>query len=624
MNYLLVENLSKSFGIKTLFENISFSIDKGQKIALVAKNGTGKTSLLKILVGKDTTDTGTLYLRKDITTVLLEQEPDLDENNTVLEAIFHAETPVMKATRMYESALEHPDNATLMEKAFEAMEQSGAWDFEAKVKTVLSQLQIHHYDQKIKTLSGGQKKRVALAQALLEEPDFLIMDEPTNHLDLEMIEWLEDYLDRSNMTLLMVTHDRYFLENVCNVILELDKGILYRHKGNYTYYLEKKAARDENEKSNLHKTKNLFGKELEWIRKQPRARGTKAKSRVDAFAVLKEKASKNLDEEKMQINIDVQRVGGKILELHNIKKAFGEKKIIHDFSYKFKDRERVGVVGKNGMGKTTFLHILTGKAEADFGKVVKGDTIKIGYYTQDGMKLKDDKRVIEVLKDIAEFIPLKGGKTLSASQLLETFLFDGESQYTYVSKLSGGEKRRLYLLTILISNPNFLILDEPTNDLDILTLQVLEDFLDDFPGCVIMVSHDRYFMDRLTEHLFVFEGNGIISDFNGTYSEYRALEDLKREEKYNPPKEVKSVIVEKPKNNALDKKKLTYKEQREFEQLEKEMPTLEEEKNRLTALLSSGTLQSEAFQKTAADLGATIEQLEAKELRWLQLSEMVA
>ncbi len=621
MNYLLTENLSKSYGIKVLFENISFSIDKGQKIALVAKNGTGKSSLLQILIGRDTPDSGTVYLRKEITTSLLEQEPELDENATVLEAVFHAETPVMKATRLYEYAIEHPEDEALMQQAYEAMEQSGAWDFEAKVKTILSQLQIHQFDQKIKTLSGGQKKRVALAKVLIEEPDFLIMDEPTNHLDLEMIEWLEDYLDRANMTLLMVTHDRYFLENVCNVILELDKGILYRHKGNYTYYLEKKAAREENEKSNLQKTRNLFGKELEWIRKQPRARGTKAKSRVEAFSVLKEKASKKVEDEKMSITIDMQRVGGKILELHNLKKSFGDKKIIHDFSYKFKDKERVGIVGRNGMGKTTFLHILTGLAQPDGGKVVKGDTIKIGYYTQAGMKLKDDKRVIEVLKDIAEFIPLKGGKTLSASQLLETFLFDGETQHTFVSKLSGGEKRRLYLLTILISNPNFLILDEPTNDLDILTLQVLEDFLDDFPGCVLIVSHDRYFMDRLTQHLFVFEGEGIIKDFNGTYSEYRAIEDLKKEEKYAPKKKEEKVAA--PVVATTEKKKPSYKEQREFDLLEKEIPELEKERNRLTGLLSSGALDTNEFQKIANDLGKVVEQLEAKELRWLELSEFM-
>jgi len=608
--------------MKTLFENISFSVDKGQKIALVAKNGTGKSSLLKILVGEDTSDSGTVYLRKEITTSILEQEPALDNEATILESVFHNDTPVMKATRMYELALEHPENANLMQDAFEAMEQSGAWDFEAKVKTVLSQLQIHHLDAKIKTLSGGQKKRVALAKVLIEEPDFLIMDEPTNHLDLDMIEWLEEYLDRANMTLLMVTHDRYFLENVCNVILELDKGILYRHKGNYSYYLEKKAAREENEKSNLIKTKNLFRSELEWIRKQPRARGTKAKSRVDAFQEIKQKASKNLEEEKLQINIDSKRIGGKILELHHVKKSFGDKKIINDFSYKFKDKERIGIVGRNGAGKTTFLHMLTGKTEPDGGKIVKGETVHIGYYTQEGMKLKEDKRVIEVLKDIAEFIPLKGGKTLSASQLLETFLFEPESQYTYVSKLSGGEKRRLYLLTILISNPNFLILDEPTNDLDVLTLQVLEDFLDDFPGCVLIVSHDRYFMDRLTQHLFVFEGEGIISDFNGTYSEYRIIQELKAAEKYNTPKENK-LKEEKSKPVPSEKRKLSYKEQREFEQLELEIPELENKKAQLTETLSSGKLNTEEFQKTANNLGYVVAQLEAKELRWLELSELV-
>ncbi len=623
MNYLLTENLSKSYGIKTLFENISFSIDKGQKIALVAKNGTGKTSLLKILIGLDTPDTGTVYLRKEITTSLLEQEPDLNENSTILEAVFHNDTPVMKATRQYEYALEHPENETLMQQAFDAMEQSGAWDFDSKVKTVLAQLNIHHLDQKIKTLSGGQKKRIALAKVLLEEPDFLIMDEPTNHLDLEMIEWLEDYLDRSNMTLLMVTHDRYFLENVCNVILELDKGILYRHKGNYSYYLEKKAAREENEKSNLIKTKNLFRSELEWIRKQPRARGTKAKSRVDAFQEIKQKASKNLEEERLKINIDVQRVGGKILELHNVNKSFGELKIINDFSYKFKDRERVGIVGRNGVGKSTFLHLLTEQAQPDSGKVVKGETIKIGYYTQEGMKLKEDKRVIEVLKDIADFIPLKGGKVLSASQLLETFLFDAESQYTFVSKLSGGEKRRLYLLTVLIANPNFLILDEPTNDLDVLTLQVLEDFLDDFPGCVLIVSHDRYFMDRLSEHLFVFEGNGIISDFNGTYSEYRAIEELKKEEK-NVVLKPSKLPEEKPKSVSAEKKKLSYKEQREFENIETEIARLETEKTRLTELLSSSILDNDSLQKTAENLTQIIAEIDAKTDRWVELSEKLS
>lgn len=620
MNYLLVENLSKSFGIKTLFEDISFSIDEGQKVALIAKNGTGKSTLLKIIANLDTADKGTIYLRKEIRTVLLEQAQDFDESKTIREIIYNKESLAVKAIFQYQDALNRPNDTALLQSAFEAMEMYDAWSFEAKVKLITHQLQIEELNQPVQQLSGGQKKRLALTKVLLEAPDFLLLDEPTNHLDIEMTNWLEEYLNQQNITLLMITHDRYFLENVCTQILELDKGILYKHKGNYSYYLEKKAAREDNEKSNLLKNKNLFRSELEWIRKQPQGRGTKAKSRVDAFYELKDKAHKNIDQDKVDIQVLSRRIGNKILELHHVSKSFGDNCMIKDFSYKFKERERIGIVGKNGVGKSTFLQIITGNLLPDTGKILKGETIHLGYYTQDGLLFKDDKRVIEVLKDIAEFIPLKGGKTLSASQLLETFLFDTETQYTLVSKLSGGEKRRLYLLTILMQNPNFLILDEPTNDLDVLTLQVLEDFLNEFPGCVLTVSHDRYFMDRLTEQLFVFEGNGIIRLFNGSYSFYKAIED---DNKLNA-KQAKSAIStqpETPKSNLKITTKISYHERREWEQLNIEIPKIENDLKSINDEIAKGNLEGQALLSSINSMTKLTQLLEEKEMRWLILSD---
>lgn len=634
MNYLSVESVSKSYGTKLLFDKISFGLNQGDRIALIAKNGAGKSTLLKILMGKEIADGGTITFRKDIVVTYLDQNPAFDENATVIEAIYKTNNPMLNAVRDYEEALaafekDYNDKTSdRLEYCSAQMDKLDAWGFEAKVQEILQRLKIAFLDKKISMLSGGQKKRVALAKVLIDEPHLLILDEPTNHLDVEMIEWLENYLVSRDLTLLLVTHDRYFLDSVCTEIVEIDAGKLYHYRGNFQYYVEKKAEREQIENSEVDKAKNLFRRELEWVRKMPKARGTKAKYRVDAFQDTKEKAFSKKTEEKLELGVKMARIGGKILEFIKIKKAFGETRIANDFSYTFKKGEKIGVVGKNGVGKSTFLNMIMGLEQPDSGEIQAGETMVFGYYSQEGLKLTEDKRVIEVVKDIAEFIPLADGSKLSASGLLTKFLFPPDVQYGYVSKLSGGEKRRLYLMTILIKNPNFLILDEPTNDLDIVTLSVLEDFLTNFQGCVLIVTHDRYFMDKMVDHLFVFEGAGVIRDFPGNYSEYRDKKDSEdkqqRKEEEPPSQAVKkeadpaSVKTTEP---VAGKKKLSFKEKSEFDQLEKDIAKLEKEKEMLTASLSSANQAQDDLLKWSERIGKVIAELDEKSLRWLELSE---
>lgn len=622
MNYLSVENLSKSFGERVLFENISFGIDKGQKVAFIAKNGTGKSTLLKILAGEAGYDSGNVVFRNGIKTGILQQSPNYNDELTISQTIFRTSSEQIDAILEYEKAIANPDDNERMQKAFEQMDALDAWDYEVRIKQILGQLQIHDLEQKIGELSGGQQKRIALAQVLIEEPDFIILDEPTNHLDLDMIEWLENYLIKDNITILMVTHDRYFLERVCNEIIELDEKTLYRYKGNYSYFLEKKEERESIFSANVDKAKNLYRKELEWMRRMPKARGTKAKSREDAFYDTEKVAKQKKDNSKVEMEVNMTRLGGKILELHHVKKSFGDLKILEDFNYVFKKQEKIGIVGKNGVGKTTFLNILLGLENIDGGKVVSGETVVYGYYTQKGMQFKEEKKVIEVIKDIAEVIPLTKGKSLTAAQLLEKFLFPKSMHYNQIAKLSGGEKRRLYLLTILIKNPNFLILDEPTNDLDVMTLSVLEDFLEDFQGCLIIVTHDRYFMDKLVDHLFIFEGDGKVNDYLGRYSDYR--EELKQQQVAN--KKAESTKANKNAENTSEKVdtpkvKLTYKEKIELEQLDKDIEALEKKKAELMKVLEANQANHEEIIKITTELGEISTQLDKKGERWLYLSD---
>jgi ATP-binding cassette subfamily F protein uup len=634
MNLLSVDAISKSYGIRVLFENVSFGIEEGQKVALVARNGAGKSTLLRIITGKDTPDTGKVTIRKDIKVGYLDQDPDFPANVSIQEAIFSSDTPVINAIKEYELAVElsqhnHDDvNALKLEKAIAQMDSLKAWDYEVKIKEVLSKLDIHHLNQNIDSLSGGQRKRVALAKLIIDEPQLIIMDEPTNHLDLDMIEWMEGYLQRSDISLLLVTHDRYFLDRVCTEIIELDNQTLYRYKGNYSYFIEKKAEREFNESREIDKARNLMRKELEWIRKMPKARGTKSKSRVSAFYDLKEKASQKTSEQDLQLNVKMSRIGGKILELKKLNKNYGDKVILKGFDYTFRNGERIGIVGKNGIGKSTFLNIIAGIEKVDSGKVNVGETIVFGYYSQKGINLKEDKRVIEIVKDIGEFIPMGDGSKLSASQLLTLFQFPPEMQYTYVSKLSGGEKKRLYLMTILMKNPNFLILDEPTNDLDLLTLNTLEDFLVNFQGCIIIVSHDRYFMDKLVDQLFIFEGDGIIKGFTGNYSDYREMEreQLKEQQKKdkNYSAENTKVIIESVKQETIPsaaKAKLTYKEKFEFDQIEKELPLLEAKKDKINQELNSGINDHQKITELSEELANISNEIDTKTMRWLELSE---
>jgi ATP-binding cassette subfamily F protein uup len=627
VNYLRAENVSKAYGDRVLFNGLTLSIEQGQKIALIARNGSGKTTLLNILGGRDTTNSGSLVVSKDISMAFLEQEPPLDKSLSVWETLFSGNNPVLKAVSQYELALERQEHdhseASMgqLQEAMEAMDRLNAWDYEARVKQILTRLNIHHTDQKVGSLSGGQRKRLALAGILIHNPDFIIMDEPTNHLDVDMIEWLEGYLKSQDTTLLIVTHDRYFLDKVCTEILELDNGQLYRYMGNYAYYVEKKADREMREEREVDKARNLLRKELEWMRRQPKARGTKSKSRIEAFYELKDKAAGRTGEKQVELDIRMQRMGGKILELHHVKKAFGDLPIVNDFSYLFRPGERIGIVGRNGVGKSTFLNMLQGLEKPDAGRITTGDTIIYGYYSQTGILLGDDKRVIEVVQDIAEYIELNRGEKLTAQQLLRRFLFDDKQQFTFVSKLSGGEKRRLYLLTILMKNPNFLILDEPTNDLDIPTLNVLENFLESFKGCIIIVTHDRYFMDRIVDHLFIFEGEGEILDFNGNYQDYLDEKEEEARRALEPkPKPVHAATVIAPETG---KRKATFKEQREYEALTAEIAELDARRLELESILSSGITDHEEIARHASELESTRQHLGEKEMRWLELGEVI-
>jgi ATP-binding cassette subfamily F protein uup len=629
MNLLSVENLSKAYGDKQLFSNIGFGIEHGQRIALVARNGAGKSTLLNILNGKDIADTGIVTFRNGIRVSFLEQEPAFNANDTVYHALFHSDNEMQKAISNYEIALEKheenpsEENQALLEKAMQQIEAHDAWNYETKVKQILSSLNIHHLEQKVSSLSGGERKRLALARVLIEEPQLLIMDEPTNHLDLDMIEWLETYFVRNDVSLLVVTHDRYFLDNVCTDILEIDNSKLHRYKGNYEYFIEKKAEREFNEAQELDRAKNLFRRELEWVRKMPRARGTKSKSRVDAFNKLNESLSGRKKQQELRLAVKMSRIGGKILELKKVSKKHGEKIILKGFDYTFKKGERIGIAGKNGVGKTTFLNIITGLEQADSGKVNVGETIVFGYYSQKGMLLNNDKRVIEVIKDVGEYIPMGDGTKLSAGQLLQLFQFSPEMQYTYISKLSGGEKKRLYLLTVLMKNPNFLILDEPTNDLDLITLSTLEQFLLDFPGCLIIVSHDRYFMDKLADELFILTGNGDVKIFVGSYTDYRELE--KEEEKKEAKAEIQREIkASQPEVVPVEgKRKLSYKEKFEFETLEKEIDKLEKQKAVMVEQINNPDTTHEELVRLSIEIGKTSKLLDEKQLRWLELSELI-
>jgi ABC transport system ATP-binding/permease protein len=617
MNLLSVENLSKTYGTKVLFKQISFGLDKGQKAALIARNGTGKSTLLKILSGLEHADEGNITYRNDLKVEYLPQDPVLNEELNVIETILDSNKPVAKAVKYYEECLANPNDKVSLSKAIEQMELMKAWDYDSKVKQVLYKLNIKQLDAKVSTLSGGQKKRVSMAKVLIEEPDLIYLDEPTNHLDLDMIEWLEEYLLKQSITLLMVTHDRYFLERVCNEIIEMENGTLYMYYGNYSYYMEKKAFRLESEEKNVEKMQSIYRNELEWIKRGPKARGTKAKSRIDAFNQLEEKLINVSKETGMEFKSAAKRLGGKIIELHHLYKHFGNLKIIQNFSYKYSKYERVGIVGRNGTGKTTLLNLMTGNLEADDGRIEVGKTVEIGYFKQDGLIVEENKRLIDVLRDIAEIIMLGNGKTVTASQFLEMFLFPSNMQFTLVSNLSGGERRRLYLVTVLMKNPNFLILDEPTNDLDIMTLNVLEEYLDNFKGCLVVVTHDRYFMDKLVNHLFIFEGDGLIKDFNGNYIEYRE-EQRKVESEINRELISKRESVPKP---IKPKTRLSYKEKLEFVKLEKEIHSLESRKEEINNEINSGDADYKKLNELSNELVELMRIINEKTHRWLVLSE---
>jgi ATP-binding cassette subfamily F protein uup len=636
MHYVSVEGLTKSYGITPLFKGISFNINEGDRIALIARNGVGKSTLLNILSGKEHPDEGTCKIHKDVHMVMFEQEPQFIETATVTQNLFNQHHPTMKAISNYEMAMESEDEDLITNSIME-MEENNAWDFESKVKTILTQLNIHHLEQPVSKLSGGQRKRVSLAKTLIQigfEPKhvLLLMDEPTNHLDLNMIEWLENYLEQEKVTLLLVSHDRYFLEAVTDEIWEMEREKLYSYKGDYENYLEKKAARIESELASIDKAKNTFRKELEWMRKQPKARTTKSKSRQDNFYEVEARAKQKIDDTNLQLDMKMTRLGGKIIEAKKVYKSYGDLVVLKGFDYTFSKGERIGVVGKNGVGKSTFLQILQGITQPDSGKINVGDTIVFGHFSQEGLVYKKDMRVIEYLKTFAEQFPLASGGSLSAAQFLELFLFTPDKQYTYLSALSGGEKKRLQLLTILFKNPNFLILDEPTNDLDLPTLAVLEQFLLDYAGCVLLVSHDRYFMDKLVDHLFIFEGDGVIRDYPGNYTQFRILEKSKQSyasvsSDISTAKEHLVVPVEqqiKPIAVTAEKKtveKLTYKEKLEFETLNKEMPLLEEKKMAFTAQLNNTNLNYEEIISFSEKLSEVNAALELAEIRWLELSE---
>ncbi len=633
MNYLSVENLSKAFGERKLFSNISFGIAQGQKIALVGINGAGKSTLMKIIMGLEIPDTGQVALNQSVKIAYVHQNPVFESNLSIYQTIFdQSNSEILQVIEAYHKAMldaeRGVDNSNEMSTLFEKMDALQAWDFEYQVKEVLGKLGLHDTELAVGNLSGGQRKRVALAKAILEKPDLLLLDEPTNHLDLETIEWLEDYLSKANLALFMVTHDRYFLEKVTNEILELDQGKIHRYQGNYGYFLDKKAERMQIEDIEIEKAKSLYKKELDWIRRQPKARGTKAKYRVDAFEETKEKAFTKREERDIELTVSTQRLGNKILEIEKISKAFDDKTLVKDFSYIFKKKDRIGIIGPNGAGKTTFLKMITGLLDPDQGKVTAGQTTAFGYYRQEEDRFDEEKRLIDVVKEIAEVVVLDKGQTITVSQFLTQFGFPPKQQFTPIGKMSGGERRRLQLLLVLIKNPNFLILDEPTNDLDLMTLNILEEFLDTFPGCLIIVSHDRYFMDRLVEHLFVFEGEGAIRDFPGNYTDFREWEEENADQKANPstqPKvESKPVQVEAPviQEAASPKLKASYKQKQEFKKVNETIAQLETEKATLTEQITVGTLDVNLLLTWTTRLQAIDGELEELELSWLELSEL--
>ena len=625
MNFLSIENLTKSYGERMIFADLTFGIDQGQKVAIVAKNGSGKTTMMRCIMGLEPVDSGKVTFRKDIRVAFMEQTENMREDQTILESIFDHDLPELKLIKEYNIAVAKNDEAKL-EELYQSITELNAWDTEVRVQQILSVLKLDDMDKRISELSGGQKKRVALAKVLLSDADFLILDEPTNHLDLDMIEWLEQYLSSSKSTILMVTHDRYFLEVVCDTILELADQTIYRYKGNFSYYLEKKAERQEQTQSTIEKAKNTFRKELDWIRRQPKARGVKQKARVDAFQDVKKVASQRLDEDELELPVKMERLGSKIVEFHKVSKAYPNRVILNDFTYNVQRQERLGIVGNNGTGKTTFLKMLVGQEETDKGKIVIGETVVFGYYSQDLIKVKDDFKVIDVVREVAEYIPLEKGRQLSAAQLLERFLFPRDMHYQFVHKLSGGEKRRLKLLRVLMSNPNFLILDEPTNDLDIFAMSVLEEYLRQFQGCLIVVSHDRYFMDKMVDHLFVFEGQGELKDIVGNYTVFRQQQlDKKRGVKQNITKEepeIKEKIIS-PSTVDTKKRKLTFKEKEEYETIERRLPELENSKEELTQALSSGSLSNELLMKNGEELGKVVEEIDALTERWIELAEFI-
>jgi ATP-binding cassette subfamily F protein uup len=625
MNFLSIENLTKSYGERMIFADLTFGIDQGQKVAIVAKNGSGKTTMMRCIMGMEPVDSGKVTFRKDIRVAFMEQTESMREDQTILESIFDHDLPELKLIKEYNIAVAKNDEAKL-EELYQSITELNAWDTEVRVQQILSVLKLEDMDKRISELSGGQKKRVALAKVLLSDADFLILDEPTNHLDLDMIEWLENYLSSSKSTILMVTHDRYFLEVVCDTILELADQTIYRYKGNFSYYLEKKAERQEQTQSTIEKAKNTFRKELDWIRRQPKARGVKQKARVDAFQDVKKVASQRLDEDELELPVKMERLGSKIVEFHKVSKSYPNRVILNDFSYNVQRQERLGIVGNNGAGKTTFLKMLVGQEEVDKGKIILGETVVFGYYSQDLIKVNDDFKVIDVVREVAEYIPLEKGRQLSAAQLLERFLFPRDMHYQFVHKLSGGEKRRLKLLRVLMSNPNFLILDEPTNDLDIFAMSVLEEYLRQFQGCLIVVSHDRYFMDKMVDHLFVFEGQGELKDIVGNYTVFRQQQlDKKRGVKQNITKEepeIKEKTIS-PSVVELKKRKLSFKEKEEYETIERRLPELEKTKDELTLTLSSGELSNEELMKNGTALGKVVEEIDSLTERWIELAEFI-
>jgi len=623
MNYISVENLTKTYGIVTLFEDISFNINEGDKIAIVAKNGSGKTTLLNILMGKDFADSGTVIINKDIQMVLFDQEIHFESGQTITEFIMSLDSPPMQALRNYQKSLTS-DDTEFIERAFIEMENQKAWGLENEMKQILSQLKITDLNAKMDNLSGGQIKRVALAKLLIEtrvehKHTLLIMDEPTNHLDVDMVEWLEQYLSRAMVTLLLVTHDRYFLDSVCDIIWEIEDKKLYVHHGAYAQYLENKSIREDNLNATIDKANNLYRKELEWMRRQPKARTTKSKSRIEAFYETEKTAKMDTKKQELELDFGMKRLGKKILELRNINKKFGDKIILDNFSYQFQRGEKVGIIGKNGVGKSTLLNIIQGLETYDSGEIEVGETIKFGYFSQKGLTYKEDQRVIDFMKDIAEYYPLANGKSISASQFLKMFLFNEQTQYTTISNLSGGERRRLYLISVLFQNPNFLIFDEPTNDLDLPTLTVLESFLAQFQGCLIIVSHDRYFMDKIVDHLLVFEGEGKIKDFIGSFTEYRDQQAQNKNTKKNEPAKP---TEEKQTKNTNSKRKLSFKEQKELENIEKEMPVLKEKQDEILEKLNNET-DYNIISELSQQLEETTSQLEAHEMRWLELQEIL-